>query len=95
MRVRACDLAPDEILHFDVVLRHQVDRVFLLADAACARALDRVRAFEYECSRFARKICRESEDLLQFCRAEWARHATSVCVSNGGRAVGATVTMIR
>jgi len=64
MRICAGDLAPDELLDFDVVLGHQVDRVLLLADAACARALYRVRAFEHERARFARKLGREAEDRL-------------------------------
>jgi hypothetical protein len=66
---------PDELLYPDIVLRHEVDRVLLLADATWARrASDRVGSFEYERSRFTREFGRESEDLLQFCRAERARH---------------------
>ena len=75
MRICARDLVPYELLDSDVVLRHKVDCVLLLADAAWARrALDRVRSFEYECPCFTREVGRESEDLLQFCRAERARH---------------------
>ena len=66
-RIRARDLVPDELLYSNIVLRHKVDRVFLLADASRARrALDRVRAFEYECSCFTREVGCESEDLLEF-----------------------------
>jgi hypothetical protein len=66
VRVCARDLALDELLDFDVVLRHEVDCVLLLADAACACALDRVRALKYEGPRFTRELGRESEDFLQF-----------------------------
>ena len=75
MRIRARDLVPHKLLYFDVVLCHKVDRVFLLADASRSRpALDRVRAFKYECSRFTREVSRESEDLLKFCWCERASH---------------------
>jgi hypothetical protein len=42
MGIYARDLVPDELLDLDVVLGHQIDGVLLLADAACARALDGV-----------------------------------------------------
>ena len=71
MRIYARDLVPDEHLHSNIVLRHKVNRVFLLADASWPRpTLNRVRAFEYERSCFAREVGRESEDLLEFCRIE-------------------------
>ena len=71
MRIGARDLVPDELLYSNVVLRHEVDRVFLLADAPRARpALDRVGAFEDERARFAREGGREAEDVLEFCRCE-------------------------
>jgi hypothetical protein len=74
-RICARDLVPDEVLYFNVVLRHKVDRVFLLADASRARrTLDRVRAFEYERSRFTREVGRESEDFLEFCWSERTSH---------------------
>ena len=70
----ARDLVPDELLYFDVVLGHKVDRVFLLPDASRSRpTLDRVGAFKYECSRLTCEVAgRESEDLLKFCRGERA-----------------------
>src|SRR6266478_4925889 len=75
IRICARDLVPDELLYLDVVLRHKVDRVLLLADAAWAgRTLDCVRAFKNERSRFTREVGRESEDFLKFCGAERARH---------------------
>jgi alpha-N-acetylglucosamine transferase len=70
MRIYARNLAPSGLLDSDVILRHEVDRIFLLPDAAWARrALDRVGAFEYERSRFTCEVGRKSEDLLQFCPA--------------------------
>ena len=75
-RIFARDLVPDELLYFNVVLRHKVDRVFLLADAPRARrSLDRMRAFEYERSCFTREVGRELKDLLEFCWGERAGHS--------------------
>ena len=84
-RIRARDLVPDELLYSDVVLRHKVDRVFLLADASRARrTLDRVRAFEYERPRFTREVGRESEDVLKLCRSERAGHGLGGHGQNDG-----------
>jgi hypothetical protein len=84
-RICARDLVPDELLYSDVVLRHKVDRVFLLADASRARrTLDRVRTFEYERSRFTREVGREPEDLLEFCRSERASHGLGGHGQNDG-----------
>ena len=71
MRICASNLIPHELLDFDVVLRHKVDRALLHPDAAWARrTLDRVGAFEYERSSLplpARggdaEVDRKSEDL--------------------------------
>jgi hypothetical protein len=77
-RICARDLAPDELLYSNVVLRHKIDRVFLLADASWARrTLDRVGAFEDESPRFTCEVGRESEDLLKFCWSERASHVAS------------------
>ncbi|KAI9432091.1 cytochrome P450 [Lactarius indigo] len=61
MGVCARDLAPDELLDFNVVLCDEVDRVLLLADTPYTRALDCVRALEYECACFSRELSREQE----------------------------------
>jgi len=78
----ARNFAPDELLDFDVVLCHQIDRVLLLANAVGALALNRVRTFEYERACFEGKLSREAEYLLQFCGGERAGH-DSVCVVRG------------
>ena len=90
-RICARDLVPDELLYFDVVLGHKVDRVFLLLDASRSRpTLDRVTvgAFKYKCSRLTHEVAGlESEDLLKFCRG---KRATVVMDSEG---MGKTMEM--
>ena len=66
------DLAHDQILDGDVVLRHQIDRVLFLVDIG--GSLDGLRSFQDECARGAREVDSEGEDRAQLSGSQSGRH---------------------